>query len=497
MDETRIDTPPERSPLYRTLAGQYRSAIESGALQPGERFPSVRALMQRHEVSLSTALQVCRSLENEGWLEARPRSGNFVRRPRRLSTPALQEPDHAALPDPAQFVGIHARVSDFVARSIVARSKGKPVRINFSGAACAPGLYPGEALKNAATRALRRNPDLLVKNIALNGNAGFRSVLARRAMESGMLIAPDEIVVTHGCIEALNVALRAVAQPGDIVAVESPTYFGLLQVLEALGLRALEIPTSPQTGISLEALELATRTYPGIKAVVVVPILQNPLGSIMPDEHKARLVAFCDAAGIALIEDDTYGALSNRKHAGDTPPKALKHWDKTGNVIHCASLHKILAAGMRLGWITGGRWQARVEMLKYAQTRSSEELSQLAAGEFIASSAFDRYLRRLRSQLAEQRERTAATVAECFPAGTRFNEPDGGLMLWIELPADISSQRVFESANDEGILVAPGQMFSNSNRFDNYLRLNCGLPFTDEVDAALRRLGQLAAQAKR
>lgn len=489
MDATTTD----RTPLYRSIAGQYRNAIENGTLRPGERFPSVRALMARHEVSLSTALQVCRSLETEGWLEARPRSGNFVRRPKRLSMPTLREPNSAALPDPAQFVGIHARVSDFVSRGIVARSKGQPVRINFSGAACAPSLYPGEALKNAATRALRRNPDLLVKNIALNGNPGFRAILAKRAMESGMQLSPDDIVVTHGCIEALNVALRAVAQPGDIIAVESPTYFGLLQVLESLGLRALEIPTSPQTGISLEALELARQTYPDIKAVVVVPTLQNPLGSIMPDAHKERLVAFCEAAGIALIEDDTYGALANGTAPGDTSRKALKHWDKTGNVIYCASLHKILAAGMRLGWISAGRRQARVEMLKYAQTRSSEELSQLAAGEFIASSAFDRYLRRLRGQLAVQRERTAAAVAERFPAGTRCNEPEGGLMLWVELPTEISSARVFDAALAEGILIAPGQMFSNSERFDHYLRLNCGLPFSPEVEAALVRLGAIVS----
>jgi len=486
-----MDTPTtDRTPLYRTIAGQYRSAIESGTLQPGERFPSVRALMARHEVSLSTALQVCRSLETDGWLEARPRSGNFVRRPRRLSMPALQEPNPATLPDPAQFVGIHARVSDFVSRGIVARSKGRPVRINLSGAACAASLYPGEALKNAATRALRRNPDLLVKNIPLNGNAGFRTILAKRAMESGMLLSPDDIVVTHGCIEALNVALRAVAQSGDIIAVESPTYFGLLQVLESLGLRALEIPTSPQTGISLEALELARQTYPDIKAVAVVPTLQNPLGSIMPESHRERLVAFCDAAGIALIEDDTYSALAN----GASGHKALKHWDRTGNVIHCASLHKILAAGMRLGWISAGRWQARVEMLKYAQTRSSEELSQLAAGEFMASSAFDRYLRRLRSQLAIQRERTAAAVAEHFPAGTRCNEPDGGLMLWVELPAGIPSAKVFDVALAEGILIAPGQMFSNSDRFDHYLRLNCGLPISPDVEAAVARLGAIVTR---
>lgn len=488
-----MDTHPmDKTPLYRTLAGQYRSAIESGALKPGERFPSVRVLMSRHGVSLSTALQACRTLETEGWLEARPRSGNFVRRPKRLSTPALQEPNHAALPDPAQFVGIHARVSNFVTRG-----KQQPVRINFSSATCAPALYPAEALKNAATRALRRDPELLVRNTTLNGNPVFRSVLARRAMASGMVLSPEEIVVTHGCIEALNVALRAVTQPGDIVAVESPTFFGLLQVLESLGLRALEIPTSPQTGISLEALELATQTYPDIKAVVVVPILQNPLGSIMPDAHKARLVAFCEAAAIALIEDDTYGVLANSENAGDVPRKSMKSWDKTGNVIHCASLHKILAGGMRLGWMTAGRWQARVEMLKYAQTRNSEELSQLTAAEFMNSSAYDRHLRRLRTLLASQRASTAATVAECFPEGTRLNEPDGGVTLWVELPADLSSQAVFDSALEEGILIAPGQMFSNSNRFDNYLRLNCGFPFTGDVEAALRQLGRIIELIRR
>lgn len=473
----------ERTPIYRNLANEYRCAIESGTLKTGERFPSVRVLMKRHEVSLSTALQVCRTLESEGWLEARPRSGHYVRRPKRLAAPGLREPSSDALPDPAQFVGIHARVSHFISRGRL-----RPVRINLSTATCAPELYPAEALKNAATRALRRQPELLVRTTALNGNATFRSVLARRALESGMLLSADDIVVTHGCIEALNLALRAVTQPGDIVAVESPTFFGLLQVLETLGLRALEIPTSPQTGISLEALELARQAYPDLKALVVVPVLQNPLGSIMPDSHKERLVGFCSDNGIALIEDDTYSALAN-----GAPLRALKHWDRSGNVIHCASLHKILAAGMRLGWMTAGRWQARVEMLKYAQTRSSEELSQLAAAEFMGSSAYDRHLRRLRTLLDGQRARTAAIVAESFPAGTRLNAPDGGVMLWAELPAGVSSAALFDRALADGILIAPGQMFSNSNRFEHYLRLNCGLPFSAEVESALRRLGQLAA----
>ncbi|MBL8398929.1 MAG: PLP-dependent aminotransferase family protein [Candidatus Accumulibacter sp.] len=471
-----------QAPLYRRLADHYRAAIETGSLVCGDRFPSIRTLMARHQVSLSTALQLCRQLESDGWLEARPRSGNFVCQPRRFSARPLAEPAITQPVDAAQYVGIHARVSEFIARC-----RQSPVKVNFSRARGAPGLYPGEALRNAASRALRLNPELLVDVGPHNGNAVFRGVLAKRAMNGGMLIGPEEIVVTQGCIEALNLALRAVTQTGDIVAVESPTFYGLLQILESLGLRALEIPTSPQSGISLEALELATRIYPDVKALVVIPHLQNPLGSIMPDEHKVRLVAFCEQQNIPLIEDDTYSALCD----DETPQRALKAWDHTGNVIHCASLHKILAPGMRLGWISGGRWQARVEMFKHAQTHCNEQLSQLAAADFMSSSAYDRHLRQLRGILRRNRQQMADAIGAYFPGGTCLNHPNGGMTLWVELAGQISSQRLFDQALPEGLLVAPGRLFSNSERFEHFVRLNCGWPYGEEVDRAMQRLGQL------
>lgn len=467
------------SPLYRKLADHYRNAIAAGSLAPGERLPSVRTMMRLHEVSLSTALQTCRQLESEGWVESRPRSGYFVRHPRRAALMPLQEPD-IAMPDPAQYVGIHARVSEFIAQG-----RSRPVRVNLSGARAAPGLYPAEQLRNAGIRALRRDPDLLVRAAPPGGNRQFRAVLAKRALESGLVLAPDEITVTYGCIEALNLALRAVAQPGDTVAVESPTFYGLLQVLESLGLRALEIPTSAATGMSLDALELALSTYGNIKAVVVVPHLQNPLGSIMPDAYKQRLVQLCERHAIPLIEDDTYAALVE----ADAPPNSLKAWDRSGNVIYCASLHKMLAPGMRLGWMTAGRWQARVAMLKYAQTRDNEEWSQAAAMEFMASSAYDRHLRRLRAALRPQRERMAEAIAAYFPLGTRLSMPDGGITLWAALPDQLPASAVFDMALMRGILIAPGHMFSNSNRFDACLRLSCGFPWTAELDEALRTLG--------
>ena len=345
-------------------------------------------------------------------------------------------------------------------------------------------------MKNAALRARRRQPGLLVKPPAPSGNALFQAVLAKRALAAGIAIAPEQVLVTHGCIEALNLALRAVAGVGDTIAVESPTFYGLLQILESLGMRALEIPTSPHTGISLEALELATRTYGNIKAVVAVPYLQNPLGSIMPDAHKKRLVQLCEQHRIALIEDDTYSELAET----EAPLSALKAWDRSGNVIYCASLHKILAPGMRLGWMTAGKWQARVEMLKFAQSRLNEEWPQIAAAEFIGSSAYERHLRRLRSLLRPQRERTAQAIAAHFPLGTRLSVPDGGLALWGELPERLSSERVFEAALREGVLIAPGTLFSNSVQFEHFLRLNCGVPYSTDIDHALRRLAQIVAR---
>lgn len=474
------------TPLYRQLADYYLSAIRAGTLATGDRMPSVRKLMQNHAVSLSTALQMCRYLEAEGWLEARPRSGYFVRQPRRIRLAPASEPRPATMIDPAQFVGIHERVSAIIAQG------QRPVRINLARATGAPELYPHQQLRQLASSLLRQHPYLLTKAISPGGNRELKATLAKRALDAGISTSAEEITITHGCIEALNLALRAVAHAGDIIAVESPTFYGLLQVLESLGMKALEIPTSPSTGISLEALELAMQTYDNIKAVVVVPHLQNPLGSIMPDDHKQKLVRLCEARQIPLIEDDSYSALAS----SDRIPTAAKHWDHTGNVIYCASLHKVLAPGLRVGWMLAGRWQARVNMFKYAQTRYNEELSQLIVATFMQSSNYDRHLRKLRATLSAQREQMAEAIATYFPEGTRLTVPDGGVSVWVEMPEQVSSKAVFEAALQKDILISPGLLYSNSNRFNHFLRLNCGTRYSDGLDSALRTLGKIILEAR-
>ena len=415
-------------PLYRRLAGDYAQAMGLGTLQAGERMPSVRELMRRHQVSLSTALQMLRHLDVGG------------------CTPP-------------------------------------------------PELFDHRFLNKTVARLLREHPQLLTQGRSLLANQGnhplFQQAMARHALAAGIRVAPGDVLATTGNSEAVSLALAAVAAPGDMVAVESPTYYGLLQVVESLQLQTLEIPCSPRTGLSLEALELAFQTQPRLKAVVVVPELQMPLGTRMPDAHKARLVALCARYGAALIEDDSYGLFAE----GTQPVKPLKAWDSVaGQVIYCQAFNKSLAPGLRQGWMNAGRWHGRVQMLKFAQSRNTQTLGQLVVVEVLGSPTHQRSLERLKAQLKQQREAMARLVARHFPIGTRMSLPGGGLCLWLELPEGFSSARLFGDALDQGIRIAPGSMFSNSGRYEHCLRLACTHPVDAAVEQALQLLGAMACQ---
>ncbi|MGE8066912.1 PLP-dependent aminotransferase family protein [Pseudomonas sp. NPDC089569] len=467
-------------PLYRQLAHHYLDAIRSGTLKAGERFPSIRLMMEKHAVSLSTAVQVCRELEDYGVLEARPRSGNYIRQPDTPAKPVATATP--APPDSGAYVGIHEQVS-----SVLKASQQATIKVNFASAYCAPQLYPLKTLQDNMIKTLRQNPHLLDVVGPTSGNLALRNILARRALTSRTHLSAERIVITNGATEAINLALRAVTRPGDTVAVESPTFYGLLQILESLNLRVLEVPASSRCGINLQALEQLLQGPEPIKALIVIPNLHNPLGSIMPDTHKARLVQLCAEYNTVLIEDDTYGDLVDTEQ----PLSTLKHWDRTDNLIYCASLNKTLAPGIRLGWISAGKWHDRVEMLKHAQTRGCEALSQLAVSAFMGTPSYERYLRRLRKTLTLQRQQMNAAILRYFPPGTVVTNPQGGTLLWVELPRRYSSMALFHEALKHGILISPGDIFSNAQRFKNFVRMGCGTPYSPRIDEALQTLGQI------
>ena len=481
-------------PLYRRLAGDYAQAMGLGTLRVGERMPSVRELMRRHQVSLSTALQLLRHLETQGHLEARPRVGYFVRDARTPASGALDltsEPDLSQPVQPgaqAHFVGINEHIS-----LLLERGRQAEVFLDVGGCTPPPALFDHKHLNQLVARLLREHPQLLVQGRSLLANQGnhplFQQAMARRALASGIRVAPTDVLATTGNSEAVSLALAAVARPGDMVAVESPTYYGLLQVVESLQMQALEIPCSPRTGLSIEALELALQTQPRLKAVVVVPELQMPLGTRIPDEHKARLVDLCGAHGVALIEDDSYGLFVESSQ----PVRPIKAWDRLpGHVIYCEAFNKSMAPGLRQGWMNAGQWHGRVQMLKFARSRGTQTLAQLLAAACVGSPAHLRNLQRLKQQLRRQREGMAQLVARFFPLGTRLSLPPGGLSLWLEFPAGVSTSALFTQALARGIRTAPGSMFSNSGRYEHCMRLGCTLPVDAVIEQACRELGAMA-----
>ncbi len=471
--------------LYARIASHFEDAIARQTLAAGARMPSVREIRRQHQVSHSTALQVLRVLESRGLIAARPRVGYFVRETA-LHLPAAREPQHLK-PHPLQdtcFDGIGARTAVYLNK---ARLAG-PLKVDLGSAMPAPELFDAKLLNRHAAALLREHPQVLVHGpSAPFTHPDFQAAMARYALHFGVRLAPMEIGATMGNSEAVNLALDALTQPGDLVAIESPTFFGIVQAVEAQGLQALEIPSSPHTGMSLDALALALRTQPRIKAVVVVPHLQMPQGATMPDTHKERLVALCAAHRVALIEDDIYREFVE----GDAVLKPCKAWDTDGTVIYCASLSKSFAPGLRLGWMNAGRWHERVQIIKFARSRNMPTWPQLLGARTVGTPAYVRHLARLRQQLRMQRQAAAQAVARYFPIGTRLSLPAGGLSIWLELPEQVSSSRLYDEALALGIRTAPGDMFSNTSHYDHFLRLSCGMPFTEVVEDAYRTLGRL------
>jgi DNA-binding transcriptional MocR family regulator len=467
----------DTGPLYHQVAEHIHALIRSGTLRSGEKVPSVRRLSDQQRCSISTVLQAYQRLEDAGVIEARPQSGYYVRRP----AAPVAEPAPSRPPQRAIAVEINA-LSDSM------RLAAQDPRMVSFGSACPQGeLFPLERLRRAVSAGARKHRDAIGRYGLPPGTEALRRAIARRALEWGCRIDHRNLVTTTGCMEAINICLRAVTQPGDTVALESPTYYGFLQILQSLGLRALEIPTDPRSGISLDALESALAAHP-VKAVLVMTNVSNPIGATMSDAAKKRLVAMLAARGVPLIEDHIYAELNS-----DGGARAAKAWDRAGNVMLCSSFSKTLAPGLKCGWIEPGRWGERIRTLKFVSSGGQNELIELVLAELLSSGGYERSLRQLRRACAQHIDAARAVIAEAFPRGTKVTRPAGGFILWVELPKGCDSIALFEKLLERGISVAPGPMFSAAPRYRNCLRISLGHPWNERAEKALREIGRLAA----
>jgi DNA-binding transcriptional MocR family regulator len=462
--------------LYEEVAGRISKLIDEGAYKTGDRIPSVRALSKQLKVSISTVMEAYRLMEDRGRIEARPQSGYYVR----AAFPNISEPEASQPACQPMTVS-----SEFITR--VLRDSFNPRMVNLGAAYPNPQLLPLDKLSRTLAAVVRRNPTLGSSYEMTPGCEPLRVQIVRRLIGAGCTLTPDQIVTTVGCQEAVNLCLRAVCRHGDAVAVESPVFYGVLQIIESLGLRALEIPTHPRDGISLDALRYAIEQN-DVRACLVVSNFSNPLGSCMPDENKRQLVEMLAEREIPLIEDDIYGEL----YFGAERPRVAKSYDRTGNVLLCSSFSKTIAPGYRVGWVAPGKFQRQIEHLKRATNLATPTPTQMAVAAFLENGGYDHHLRRIRRIYAQQVASMVEAIGHYFPEGTKVTRPAGGFLLWVELPPRVDSLELYRRAIESHITVAPGVIFTAQQKYRNCVRLNAAF-WSGKVESAIEIIGNLAA----
>lgn len=464
---------------YIEVAERIERLIEKKALKVGDKLLSVRALSKEQGISLSTAFQSYYLLESKGLIEARPQSGYYVKysHDHVLELPKVSDPIDDAVP-----VSVDEMISS------VYHDLNNDKLIHFSLGVPSIDLMPAAKLNKAVMQAIRDSKTSCLGYEHIQGNVDLRRQIARQSFNWGGTPGEEEIVVTAGCVEALSLCIQAVTKPGDTVAIESPTYFAIFQLMEAHGLNVVEIPTDPVSGIDVEYLEQAIPKF-NIKACLFVSNFNNPLGSCIPDDRKKQLVTMLAKKEIPLIEDDIYGEL----YFGKTRPLTCKSFDKKGLVLLCSSFSKSLAPGHRIGWTLPGRFKDEVIKLKRMHTVATNTLSQSAIAHFLANGRYELHLRHLRKALHTQSLRYVQAICDYFPEDARMTRPQGGFVLWIELNKKVDTYKLHKRALKQNIGIAPGAIFSSQARFRNCFRLSYGEPWSERIEQGIRTLGKLTS----
>jgi DNA-binding transcriptional MocR family regulator len=463
---------------YDEIAGGIALQIRSGTLKAGDRLPSVRMLCQEHGIGMNTAKRVFLELEAQSLVESKPQSGYFVSALRYLKLP-LPEVSRPSL------VATNQEPNELITR--VYSNMGRRDLTLFSIGAPKGNLLPMAKLKKEVVLATRELKEGGTEYEPLQGNVKLRSMVAVRSLGWGGALQENDLISTNGGMHALSFCLMALGKAGDTIALESPCYPGILQLALSLGLKVLELPTHPITGIEIDALK---KVIGKIDLCLLVPNFNTPLGYCMPDEHKEEVVKLLSKHGIPLIEDDVYGDL----YFGSQRPKCCKSFDEEGNVLYTGSVSKTLAPGFRVGWVAPGKYKEKLLKLKLVHAISSTTIIQEAVGNFLKTGRYEKHLQQLRRTLQTNYQHYVHAIAEHFPEGTKTSRPQGGLALWVEFDKRIDTAELYERAMKQHISIGPGRMFTLQDQFENCMRLAIGLPWTDELQRKLKVLGGLAKQ---
>ena len=460
---------------YEELAMDIRTQIANNTWRSGEKIPSVRMSCRNYNVSNSTVLQAYQLLESEGWIIAKPQSGYFV-------APKVDGVDYQP-PVAREKKAINDRLFDFL------KSSSAEGIVPFGSAFPDPDLFPLPTLTRNLASAGRKMTGASVINNLPPGSESLRRQIAQRYLQQGISVNHQDVVITSGAMEALNLSLQTVTQSGDHVVIESPAFYGALQAVERLGLKPIEVDVCPVKGLDIEQFEIVLKNN-NVKACWLMTTFQNPTGTSLSDDAKRRVVEIAEHNNTYIIEDDVYGDLYHEGHK----PKPLKASDKTDSVLLCGSYSKSLCPGYRVGWVVNARFNDAIQKLQLLSTLSSSAPVQLGVTHFLTHESYDNHLRKLRKSLLERKARFIEIIKQYFPHSIKIEDPAGGYFIWIRFNSGFDSQQLHQLAIAQGISVASGDLFSEQGRVDNAIRLNFSYELTQERENALVLLGKLAHQ---
>jgi DNA-binding transcriptional MocR family regulator len=465
---------------YLEIARGIAGLIADGSLRPGDVLPSVRAAAAQHRVSKGTVIQAYAVLESRGQIEARPQSGFYVRA---RAASAVHLPQMGLKRPSVVRSGSRERVRDTLGDLVGSRVT------SLGSSFPDPSLFPLDALDRALAASSRtRSYAKTMADLQL-GLPELRRAIAQRYLELGYVVPMEEIVVTCGGMEAISLSLQAVTRPGDLVVVDSPMFFSGLQLIEHLGLGAIEMPTSTKDGLDLGVLDKTLQRHP-VAACLLMTNCQNPLGFSMEESKKRELLELLSRHDVPLVENDVYSELQFDLHHR----RAAKAFDTRGSVLHCGSFTKCLAPGYKIGWVAAGSHREAIVHRKFATTLGTSVPPQAAIAHYLRHHAYERHLRRLRETLLGGVTRMSDAIARHFPRETRVTQPQGGYVLWVQLPEAVDSFELFDRAASHDIGIAPGPIFSARRGYRNFIRLNCSHPWSSSLETTMRSLGRSAAE---
>jgi GntR family transcriptional regulator/MocR family aminotransferase len=464
-----------RLPVYQQIADHIRGEIDAGALRPGTRLPTIRALAADLGVNRDTVSLAYEALSGAGLLESVVGRGTFVRG---LSVVA----SHGA---PVE-IELSRSVENLLAYESTRPRFGVGTDVvPLHSLVPDPAFYPVDAFRRALNRVLQSQGAELLRYGAPQGHPGLREVLAERFERAGCRHGADEIVLCHGASQGIALALRLFAQAGDAVAVELPTYHNLLSTLVALDLKPAPVPLGPD-GPDLEQLE-RTLSRPDVKAFYSIPTFHNPLGTTMSVPARRQLLEVAARCGVPVIEDGF--EMDLRSSGRDVPPLAAL--EEGGLVVHLSSFSKSLFPGLRVGSILArGRALEGLLALKHSTDLSDATPLQAALEEFVRSGAYDRHLHRMRKILRSRTEAILEALEQEMPEGTTWTEPEGGYQVWVELGIDIDTRDLLADTAREGVLFAPGAQFFADRSASRGLRLTLAQANEEEIRRGVAILGR-------